>query len=149
MKELKFTQQRLRLLTSYCYLEQETYYHDLMTAPSPQITSFLDSRQVQALPLVYLYALESATELITKLSTSILRLETISVCEGKHLQISQKIHTHNIKSNKDLRELLGTKPQIQKKAHYFLSKSPIKTYLGSPLYTKSKTLNPTRHMGLS
>ena len=98
MKELKFTQWRLRPLTFYCYLEQETYYHDHVTAPSPRTTSFLNSQQVQALPLVYLQALESATELITKLSTSILRLETLSVCEGKHLQISQPIHTHNIKS---------------------------------------------------
>ena len=134
MKELKFTQQRLRPLTSYFYLKQETYYHDLVTAPSPQITSFLDSLQVQALPLVYLYALESATELITKLSTSILRLETLSVCKGKHLQILQKIHTHSIKSNKVLRELLGTKPQIYKRSTLFSLQKLIKKVLGFPLY---------------
>ena len=99
MKELKLFQQRLRPLTSHCYLEQKTYYHDHVTAPSSQTTSFLDSQQVQALPFMYLCALETATELITKLSTSILRLETLSVYEGKHLQISQQIHTHNIKSN--------------------------------------------------
>ena len=54
MKELKFTQQRLRTLTSCCYLEQETYYHDHITVSSPPITSFLDSQQIQVLPLMYL-----------------------------------------------------------------------------------------------
>ena len=31
----------LRPLTSYCYLQQKTYYHDPMIAPSPRTTSFL------------------------------------------------------------------------------------------------------------
>ena len=73
-----------------------------MIASSPRTTSFLDSQQVQALPLMYLKALESATELIIKLSTSILRLETLSMCEGNHLLISQKIHIvkpHNFDTN--------------------------------------------------
>ena len=43
MKEMKFTQQRLRPLTSYCYLEQETYHYDHVTALRPQTPSFLDS----------------------------------------------------------------------------------------------------------
>ena len=38
----------------------------------------------------------AATESITKFLTQILILITLSVYEGKHLQISQKIHTHNI-----------------------------------------------------
>ena len=94
MKEFKFTQQRLRPLTSYCYLEQKTYYHDHVTAPSPRIPNkYKHSR------LCIFKLLKAATESITKLLTSILRLETLSVCEDKHLQISQKIHTHSIKSN--------------------------------------------------
>ena len=44
MKELKFTQQQLRPLTSYYYLEQETYYHDHVTALSPRTASFFDSQ---------------------------------------------------------------------------------------------------------
>ena len=44
-------------------------------------------------------ALYAATKMITKLSTSILRLETLSIYEGKHLYISQEIHTYNINNN--------------------------------------------------
>ena len=96
MKELKFIQQRLRPLTSYCYLEQETYYHDHVTTLSLRTTSSLDSQQVQALSLMYLSALETATELITKLLTSVMILITLSIYEGKYLQISQEIHAHSI-----------------------------------------------------
>ena len=43
----------LRPLTFYCYLEYKTYYHNPIIALSPQ-TTFLNSQQVQAHPLVYL-----------------------------------------------------------------------------------------------
>ena len=97
MKELKFLQQRLRPLTSYCYLEQKTYYHDHMTALNPRTTYFLDSEQPQVLPLVFFFKLlKAATKAITQISTLILILITLSMYEGKHLQISQEIHTHSI-----------------------------------------------------
>ena len=49
---LQFCTIELRLLTSYCYLKQKTYYHDHVTALSPWTTSFLDLLQTQVLPLL-------------------------------------------------------------------------------------------------
>ena len=47
-----------------------------------------------------------------------------------------------------MRELFRNKTLNTKETHSFLSKKLIKTCLGFPLYTRSKTLNPTHHMGL-
>ena len=105
----------LRPLTSFCYLEQKTYYHDHVTSPSPQTTSFFDPLQPQVLLLVtlrfhskvldLLYVLYAATEAITKFLTCILILITLSVYKGKHLQISQKIQ--HIAHQKTFKTQLG------------------------------------------
>ena len=44
----------LRPLTSYFYLKKKNYYHDHMTVPNPQTTSFSDLQQSQVLLLVTL-----------------------------------------------------------------------------------------------
>ena len=54
MKELKFFIIELRSLTYYYYLEQKTYYHNNVTAPSPQTISFFDLLQPPVLLLVTL-----------------------------------------------------------------------------------------------
>ena len=56
-QRIEVIQQRLRPLTSYCYLEQKTYYRDHVIAPSPQTTSFLDSQQPQVLPILFFFKL--------------------------------------------------------------------------------------------
>ena len=99
MKESKFIQQRLRTLTSYCYIVQKTYYHDHVTALRPRTHSFLDSLASTSTP-----ACVSLSSLVQQLNdhqalNEISFLIILSMCEGNHLQISQEIHTHSRQSN--------------------------------------------------
>ena len=55
----------------------------------------------------------------------------LSLCKAKLLtDLTRDLHKQQSAQHKVLRKFLGTKPQIQKKAHFFLSKKLIKTFQG-------------------
>ena len=57
----------------------------------------------------------------------------LSLCKGKLLiDLTRDLHKQQSEQHKVLRKFLGTKPQIQKNAHFFLSKKLIKTFQGFP-----------------
>ena len=60
-------------------------------------------------------------------------LVILSLCKGKlFTDLTRDLHKQQSEQHKVLRKFLGTKPQIQKKAHSFLSKKLIKTFQGFP-----------------
>ena len=57
----------------------------------------------------------------------------LSLCKATLLtDLTRDLHKQQFELHKVLRKFLGTKPQIQKKAHSFLSKKLIKTFQGFP-----------------
>ena len=92
-------QQRLRPLTSYCYLMQKNYYQDHVTAPRPQTPSFLDSLASTSTPAcVFLSSLVQQLndhQALNEISFLII----LSMYEDNYLQISQEIHIHSKQSN--------------------------------------------------
>ena len=100
MKELKFTQQQLRPLTSYCYLMQKTYYHNHVTALRPQTPSFLNSPASTSTP-----ACVSLSSLVQQLNVhqafnEISFLIILSMCEGNHLlDLTRDSHTQSKQSH--------------------------------------------------
>ena len=96
-ERIEILQQRLRPLTSYCYLVQKTYYHNHLTAPRPWTPSFLDFPARTSTP-----ACVSLSFLVQQLNdhqalNEISFLIILSICEGNHLlDLTRDSHTQQI-----------------------------------------------------
>ena len=67
----------------------------------------------------------------------------LSLCERKLLtDLTRDLHKQQSAQHKVLRKFLGTKPQIQKNAHFFLSKKLIKTFQGFAFLPQVYKANP-------
>ena len=87
LKESKFIQKDLQAppLDFLMLPTSKTYWHDHVQAPNPRTSSFLDSHQLQAHPLVYSLSFNGSNWIDHQGVENISSMKTLSLCKGKLL----------------------------------------------------------------